>query len=170
MKEELLALGKVIQNDLQNLFKQQITGWLTDDLLTDGNWLELAVLEAELAVFWEINTQFTGLERWLTSGFIPGELPDFGLTAEEWSVETESESLARFRRPSNVRSSSMNVTEDKEGDSGSTHIPSPVNQPRNLTQTESRIPVKQEDSTSPGRTWEKPESQSQTQTEWRSRL
>ncbi len=39
-----------------------------------------------------------------------------------------------------------------------------------LTQTESQIPVKQEDSTSPGRTWEKPESQSQTQTEWRSPL
>jgi len=162
MQEELLALGKVIQNDLQNLVKQQITGWLTDDLLTDGNWLELAVLEAELAVFWKINAQFTALDRWLTSGFMPGELPDFGLTAEEWSVETESESLARFRTPSDVRSSSMNVTGDQEGDSGLTYIPSPVNQPRNLTQTESRIPLEPEDSGYPKLIGENHHSQSLT--------
>jgi hypothetical protein len=84
MKEELIALGKVLQSDFENTIIQQITGLLTNDFLTDADWQGLEKLEAELSSFFEINNQFAALEAWLTSGFMPGESPDFDLATAEW--------------------------------------------------------------------------------------
>ncbi|MEH2291329.1 hypothetical protein [Nostoc sp.] len=73
MKEELIALGKVLQCDFENLVNQQVPGWLTNDFLMNADLQPLTELEAALSTFWEMNDEFAFLETSLTSGFIPGE-------------------------------------------------------------------------------------------------
>ncbi|MEH2168019.1 MAG: hypothetical protein V7K41_15345 [Nostoc sp.] len=73
MKKELIALGKVLQCDFEDLVNQQVVGWLTNDFLMNADLQPLTELDAALSAFWEINDQFALLETSLTSGFIPGE-------------------------------------------------------------------------------------------------
>jgi hypothetical protein len=93
MKEELIALGKILQNDFEDLVSHQITGSLINASLADADAAQLRELEMELSSFLAINNQFAALEAWLTSGFMPGELSDLGLTTEEWTAEAKSESV-----------------------------------------------------------------------------
>lgn len=96
MKEELINLAQFLQNESENLVSQQISDWLTNDFLTDEYWLHLGEIEHELADFCEINEEFAALEAWLTSVFIPGQLPDFHCDAKPQTADNSYKNLHSF--------------------------------------------------------------------------
>jgi hypothetical protein len=103
--ERLVALGEVLRSDFENLLGQYTTGWLTNDYLTVEDWKHLANLEAELSCFLQFGYELAALETWLTSGFMPGDLPEFGAVSGEW---TDRGGVPVSRWPSQVSSHSPN--------------------------------------------------------------
>lgn len=114
--ERLVALGEVLRSDFENLLGQYTTGWLTNDYLTVEDWKHLANLEAELSCFLQFGYELAALETWLTSGFMPGDLPEFGAGSGEW---TDRGGVPVSRWPSPVSSHSPNGLSESNSASSS---------------------------------------------------
>ncbi|NEP27489.1 hypothetical protein [Moorena sp. SIO3I6] len=83
INQALVALGEALRSEFQALIGEYTAGGLAGNYLTSEDCSELRCFEEVVSQVGQLGEEFTALEMWLTSGFIPEGLAtpfdaDFG--------------------------------------------------------------------------------------------
>jgi hypothetical protein len=73
--EELTSLGETLRRDFQALLTEYTANWLDEEPLGQADIQPLHALQTDLAKLAHVVYDVSGLQAWLTSGFVPADLP-----------------------------------------------------------------------------------------------
>ncbi|NES45501.1 hypothetical protein, partial [Moorena sp. SIO2C4] len=71
INQALVALGESLRSEFQALIGEYTAGGLAGNYLTSEDCSELRCLQEVVSQVGQLSEEFTALETWLTSGFIP---------------------------------------------------------------------------------------------------
>ncbi|NEO11860.1 MULTISPECIES: hypothetical protein [unclassified Moorena] len=92
----LVALGEALRSEFQALIGEYTAGGLAGNYLTSEDCSEIRCLEEVVSQVGQLGEEFTALETWLTSGFIPKGLATPNPTMEDsWSTPVRRDQVSK---------------------------------------------------------------------------